>query len=144
MSMHLVRGVYDTGKSNKNKPPSRAQLNKWQKWHKDHNAHMKRLRLPTLTFDQFVDRLHGKTQKQPVRTQLKNSKTALAQCDQSQNLATHRQKYPSLNSGEGTTAKREENVYTGDRLLGIAVMHKSNLVPVFSKEDAAELAKMRR
>jgi len=36
-------------------------------------------------------------------------------------------------------------VYTGERkLLGVAVMHKSNLVPVFSQEDAEDIAKMRR
>jgi len=29
-------------------------------------------------------------------------------------------------------------------LLGIATMHKSNLVPVFSQEDAESISKMRR
>jgi hypothetical protein len=29
-------------------------------------------------------------------------------------------------------------------LIGIATMHKSNLVPVFSEEDAEAIAKMRR
>ena len=42
-------------------------------------------------------------------------------------------------------AKREPQVYNGKRkLLGIATMHKSNMVPVFSKDDAEEIAKMRR
>ena len=42
-------------------------------------------------------------------------------------------------------AKREPQVYNGERkLLGIATMHKSNMVPVFSKDDAEEIAKMRR
>jgi|TARA_R110002072_G_scaffold52052_1_gene139206 hypothetical protein len=41
--------------------------------------------------------------------------------------------------------KREANVYDGERvLLGIATMHKSNMVPVFSKADATDIAKMRR
>jgi len=44
----------------------------------------------------------------------------------------------------GNGFKREEQVYTGDNLLGIAVLHKSCLVPVFSKEDAVEIARMRR
>lgn len=144
MSMHLVRGVYDTGKSKKSKQPSKAQINKWQQWHKEHNAQMKRLRLPTLTFEQFVDRLHGKTESIPIRTQIQRSKDLKASPNSTNSLSDHRQKYPSLNSGAGTTAKKEENVYTGDRLLGIATMHKSNLVPVFCKEDAKELAKMRR
>ena len=42
-------------------------------------------------------------------------------------------------------AKREPQVYNGERkLLGVATMHKSNMVPVFSKDDAEEIAKMRR
>jgi len=44
----------------------------------------------------------------------------------------------------GVCAKPEPKVYTGDRLIGIAVMHKSNLVPVFRSEDAKEIANMRR
>ena len=44
-----------------------------------------------------------------------------------------------------TSAKREPNVYSGERtLLGIATMHKSNMVPVFSQEDAESISKMRR
>lgn len=35
-------------------------------------------------------------------------------------------------------------VYTGDKLLGIGVRHKSGLEPVFSAEQASDLAKMRR
>ena len=42
-------------------------------------------------------------------------------------------------------AKKEPNVYNGKRkLIGIATLHKSNMVPVFSQEDAEEIAKMRR
>jgi len=54
---------------------------------------------------------------------------------------------PSMNTLQGTTTKSEPKVYSGERkLLGIATMHKSNMVPVFAdkKEDAIEIAKMRR
>jgi uncharacterized sporulation protein YeaH/YhbH (DUF444 family) len=47
--------------------------------------------------------------------------------------------------GEGVAGKRRENVYSGERkLIGIATLHKSNAVPVFSKEDAEAISKMRR
>ncbi len=52
--------------------------------------------------------------------------------------------YPSLNSGLGNTCKPKDKVYTGTAMLGIGTLHKSNAVPVFSKEDAEEQAKMRR
>jgi hypothetical protein len=43
-----------------------------------------------------------------------------------------------------TGAKKEEKVYTGDNLIGIAVVHKSGLQPVFNKKYAEDLANMRR
>lgn len=47
----------------------------------------------------------------------------------------------------GHGVHREANTYSGERqLLGIATMHKSNMVPVFAdrKEDAKDIASMRR
>ena len=41
-------------------------------------------------------------------------------------------------------AKKEEKVYTGIEIMGIAQMHKSNAVPVRNKKSAEEVAKMRR
>ena len=53
---------------------------------------------------------------------------------------------PTYQTGNvvGNGFAKEANVYTGNKLLGIATMHKSNMVPVFSKEDAIEIASMRR
>lgn len=53
----------------------------------------------------------------------------------------------SDNIPNGSTAPKERQVYSGERqLLGVATMHKSNMVPVFAdkKEDAKDIAKMRR
>jgi len=47
----------------------------------------------------------------------------------------------------GSTAPKQSMKYSGERkLLGIATMHKSNMVPVFAdkKEDAKDIANMRR
>jgi hypothetical protein len=46
--------------------------------------------------------------------------------------------------GQSQTPKQEPKVYTGTRLIGIGMLHKSNLVPIFSKEEAEDQAKMRR
>lgn len=51
---------------------------------------------------------------------------------------------PSVDSGKGIAAKAAEKVYTGDKVLGIAVMHKSCLQPVFDQQSAIDSAKMRR
>ena len=47
----------------------------------------------------------------------------------------------------GHGAAKEPMVYSGERqLLGVATMHKSNMVPVFAdkKSDAVDIAQMRR
>ena len=51
---------------------------------------------------------------------------------------------PSLDTGLGTAVKKESPVYTGDEMIGIGQLHKSNAIPVFKKQDAEDLAKMRR
>lgn len=52
--------------------------------------------------------------------------------------------YPSLNSGHHDTSKKAIPVYTGTNMIGIGTLHKSNAVPVFSSEEASEMARMRR
>lgn len=53
-------------------------------------------------------------------------------------------KIPSHVTTVGNCDKKETLFYTGDRLIGIAVLHKSCLQPVFSKAEAEAAAKMRR
>jgi hypothetical protein len=50
----------------------------------------------------------------------------------------------SVKSNAYEVYKRPDQVYTGDKMIGIAVQHKSCLQPVFSKEAAIDSAKMRR
>ena len=40
--------------------------------------------------------------------------------------------------------KSKQNTYTGTFITGIATMHKSNLVPITSKDAAKDAATMRR
>lgn len=53
--------------------------------------------------------------------------------------------YPSLSTGgDNCTKPIHGKVYTGDKMLGIGTLHKSNAVPIFNSEDALDQAKMRR
>lgn len=54
--------------------------------------------------------------------------------------------YPSVVSKSDVHAaeKQDKNHYTGDKLIGLATMHKSNLVPIFSEEHAKDVSAMRR
>ena len=52
--------------------------------------------------------------------------------------------HSSLSTGNGNASKTEIPKYTGNYFVGIATMHKSNLVPVGRDTDAKEYATMRR
>jgi len=52
--------------------------------------------------------------------------------------------YPSLNSTEYNTYKKDIQQYTGDKMKGIGTLHKSNAVPIFTDEEAKDQATMRR
>jgi hypothetical protein len=50
----------------------------------------------------------------------------------------------SLDTGLGVATLKPAKQYTGTKVKGIATMHKSNAVPVFSDEEAVDISKMRR
>jgi hypothetical protein len=53
--------------------------------------------------------------------------------------------YPSMETHGGSCTKPVHGkVYTGDKMIGIGTLHKSNAVPIFNAEDALDQAKMRR
>jgi hypothetical protein len=49
----------------------------------------------------------------------------------------------SVDTG-GNAVLKPSKVYTGTMVKGIATMHKSNAVPVFSDEQAVDISRMRR
>lgn len=51
---------------------------------------------------------------------------------------------PSRDSGIGNTAKKQSNTYSGNAIIGLGTLHKSNCVPIFSDQEAKEIAQMRR
>ena len=53
-------------------------------------------------------------------------------------------KIASLDTGWVACTKKSDTAYTGEKVLGISVLHKSNGVPVFSQEEAIDISKMRR
>ena len=48
------------------------------------------------------------------------------------------------NSIPGNGSSKKTNKYSGDYVKGIAVTHKSNLMPITSREQAIEVSNMRR
>ena len=51
----------------------------------------------------------------------------------------------SLNSWNvGAVTSKQTQQYTGTNIVGIGTLHKSNAVPIFSNQEAEDIAKMRR
>lgn len=139
MSMHLAGPWLTTTKTNRRVKISASRERQLKQSLVEHNQFLKKHKMSTMTFDQYVDYVYGKKKIKDFKPKSKNLPVK-----ESSNVPF----YPSLNTDvkelSGVCAKKEEQVYTGSKLIGIAVMHKSNLVPVFSRDDATELAKMRR
>jgi hypothetical protein len=52
---------------------------------------------------------------------------------------------PSLDTGHtGAVTVKKPMQYTGDKIVGIGTMHKSNAVPIFSDQEAKDISSMRR
>ena len=46
--------------------------------------------------------------------------------------------------GIGNALLKEPQMYSGTKMIGIATLHKSNAVPVFSEEEIIDISHMRR
>ena len=149
--MHLVRGMtsLNTKKKRKSQKMTAGKLERLQKQHREHNKHMKQLGCHNnvMTFQEYCDYVSGNYKSK--------FKPSVIKTDWEQEGYTRKtEPVPSHNSKHSfaPATKRESMQYTGERkLVGIAMMHKSNLVPVFADDDdktgqkqATEIAQMRR
>jgi len=122
MTMHLLPVFYTTTSTRKRKPSNNKRVAKSAAEH-----------------EAWVQSMTGgkKADKKVLDFKWKSKYT--------NDIKVDRSDYVSAGFGDGSTAKPAEKVYSGERkLLGIATMHKSNMVPVFAKSDAEDIARMRR
>ena len=86
--------------------------------------------------------------KWAVEAEDKKRKRAMSAETLSYNLSTNTTRstrhIPSRGDGTGNATLAPAKVYTGTKVKGIATMHKSNAVPVFSDEEAQDISRMRR
>lgn len=104
----------------------------------EYNKLMKRLGSKTKTLEQYKLYRAGKLRR-PAR-----GKPAPKSMLEATTYRRETPKYPSGDTYDTFVGAKREKQYTGDKLMGIGVMHKSNLVPIFKQEDAEEIARMRR
>ena len=143
MTMHMAQGLTTTRTARgKRKPVTPKELKDYTVAWRAHNKDCRKRYLHDMQFktvDEYIAYARGEKfipQKNPIP----QFKTKV--CDKTV-------VYPSHSASIGNCYKAEPKVYNGDRkLIGIATMHKSNMVPVFEDEDgngskeATEIANM--
>ena len=138
--MHLV-GPYMTTtnyKKKKQKPRTKAQQATFEQSHREYNKSMKRMgchdqMMSLEDYDLYTRGLY--------KPKLKGVYVA----PETKSYQRETKQYASLGDGIGVATKKEATRYTGDLIVGIATMHKSNAVPVMRGTTQAEdIAKMRR
>lgn len=139
--MHLLPHVTTTRTKKRKAKVTKAKMQQWQEDHKAYNARNKSKHLPKVTFDEYMDIIHGRVKLKKEFTPLKLTST-LGQ----QRMQEHREKYPSLDPSKmtGNCTKQEPKRYTGSLVKGVATMHKSNAVPVIDAEHMKDISRMRR
>lgn len=139
MTMHLLGPQYSTTSTRKRKKKlTDSQHTKMCVDWVAYNKQMKKMGCKTKTLDEYIAYRQGnlKSEKNTARPSL--NKIPSYKSD-------HRERYPSSGDLVGHIPAKPTQQYSGEgKLLGIATMHKSNMVPVFSRESAEDIAKMRR
>lgn len=144
MTMHLAQGLTTINtKKRKKKPLTQKQIETYTVQWRQHNKSMRKKNMHDLQYETVEDYISYCRGESKPKAKTRNFTTYKP--DTSYQRTTPN--YPSLSNtipaGGGT--KKESLKYTGDLIVGIATMHKSNLVPVMrGTKQAEEIAKMRR
>ena len=145
MTMSLV-GPYLTTTNYKKRKAKKLTDNQRLKLEQEWRAYNKRMRRMNChsaqfdTFEQYLSYTRGEHKPRKQKEEFKPYTST-------EPVRRETQDIPSRGDGIGNGFKREAHVYSGERqLLGVATMHKSNMVPIFAdnKEAAVEIARMRR
>lgn len=134
--MHMLGPAYTTLSTRKRKSKDTTVNAKFAKEFADYNKQMKKLGSKTKTLEEYIAYRQGKS-KIKLKGGVKDPLTA----------TTHRRESPVVPSyGElaGTIPAKPEQRYTGTLIKGLAVTHKSNIVPVMNQQQAEDIARMRR
>ena len=138
MSMHIIKGVY--APRSKKRKAKKLDMSKVEVQCRQYNKSMRRTHMHSCQFntiDEYVEYISGK---------LKPKKREFIPYEPTPTIS--KQDYPSntpkspVHGVPQAGRKRESPVYTGNYIVGIATMHKSNAVPITNQEQAIEIARM--
>ena len=115
MSSHLLPVYFTTTKYNR-----KQKKRKFTKAHQDHEKWLKKMGVKKLS---------------------ESDKKDLYDIP---NYSENKSKYKTSYKIPGNGTSKDKQEYTGTKIMGIATMHKSNIVPVTNKKAAEDISKMRR
>ena len=148
--MHLARGLSTIStKKRKKKALTQKDIERYTiEWRK-HNKAMRRANNHSLqynTVDDYISYVRGEY-KAPVKSRGTYTPDTSWRRDDPKIPSAMEEaiKNGTFNRGCSGGTKKETPKYTGDLIVGIATMHKSNAVPVMrGTKQAEEIARMRR
>ena len=145
MTMHMLPVYYTTTNTRKRKAGKKTQSQLAAE--RDHEKFLKKMGIGSRSSVGSEQRSSKPwvTGSSPVESAKQRS---VAQSGSASALGAEGQRFKSSRSDQcfydPSMAKKEEKVYTGTEIIGIAQMHKSNAIPIRDKKAAEEVAKMRR
>jgi len=140
MSMHMIHGVQVHGKKKaKSKKLDMAKVEvEWRRYNKD----MRRKCMHDCQFETVQDYANYITGKMPKQ------KRKFKEYEAPKSPISNKPSYPSKATSDtipGNCSRKDNPTYTGDLIIGIGTMHKSNLVPIMrGTNEAIDIANMRR
>lgn len=146
---------------------TKAMQQELERGWRERNVRLKQMGLPKETLEQYTDWVHGRSKKEKTKTvsntkgsatdsESRQGKKILSVDSWNQNNSTDSSRADSKTNGKvetttrgkvwitGPVSSKPSPTYTGTEMIGIAVLHKSCLQPIFNKEAAEDAAKMRR
>jgi len=160
--MHLARGLTTTSTRKRKTKITKSQQADLERGWRDRNVRLKEMHLPKETFEQYLEWVYGKGTKTKTKRKYKTecSSTTAAGSPKTKSaehgVAIHAMDIETSCTKEnlsvsklshwvtGACATKPSPTYTGTNVVGIATMHKSNMVPIFSSDEAKDVASMRR
>lgn len=106
---------------------------------KEYNKTLKSVGLSIVTMEEYRNIKKGKKSK-TLKSAIKSPLESKSYQRKNDEILS----YSTYTHDKNLLAKKEENVYTGNNLIGISIIHKSCLQPIFSKQSAEDAANMRR
>lgn len=138
MTMHLVGPYLSTTRTKKRvEKITKAKQQELEQGWRERNQRLKEMHLPKESFEQYLEWVYGRGKK--TKTQHKYEVTGLSSTDKTKETVSRPNTWTT-----GACALKASPKYTGTEILGIATMHKSNMVPVFSNQEAKDISTMRR